>query len=167
MRCCRSKQTIRLIAGVLIAPFLAILAVPLVAQAANEAPAQHPWNQVYDKDREISVDATIQEVVSHRVAKSPVGLHLVVTSSQGVFDAHLGPYMSKANIEALHAGAQLQIIGTVQQINGRPYLLARQVVLDGRTVTVRTERGIFVREMAMSHAVPEKRAEVESTGGAR
>jgi hypothetical protein len=24
-------------------------------------------------------------VVSHRVAKSPVGLHLVVTSSQGVF----------------------------------------------------------------------------------
>jgi hypothetical protein len=167
MRCSRSKQLILLIAGVLMAPFLAILAVPLVAQAANQAPAQHPWNQAYDKAREITVDATIQEVVSHRVAKSPVGLHLVVTSSQGVFDAHLGPYMSKTNIEALHAGAQLQIVGAVQQINGRPYLLARQVVLDGRTVTVRTERGFFVREMAARSAAPEKRAEADSTGGAR
>jgi len=153
-------------AGLLAGLLFAILTVPLGAQTARENSAGHPWLQEYNKASEITVDATVQEVVTHHIPRSPAGLHLIVSSSQGVFDAHLGPYMSKATIKSLHAGAPLQIVGAVETINGRSYLVAREVTFEGHTVIIRDERGLLLRQRT-EHPAFEKGDDVESAGGAR
>jgi hypothetical protein len=160
----RSIKLTGMIAGLLLSMLLAILAVPLGAQPADEPGAAHPWLQAYDKAREITIDGTIQAVITHHVLRSPVGLHLIVNAPQGTFDAHLGPYMSKKTIEALHPGASVQIIGAVQQINGKEYLLVREISFGDRTVTVRTDSGFLVRTMGHGARAA---SETEPDGGAR
>jgi hypothetical protein len=63
-------------------------------------------------------------------------------------DAHLGPYLTKDTQEALHAGLPMQIVGAVEEHNGKSFLLARQLIFAGRTVTVRSENGFLVRARA-------------------
>jgi hypothetical protein len=134
-----------LTAGLLAGLLLAILAVPLGAQLAPETRATRAVGPVYDAAHEITLNGTIQEVVTKRVAGSPVGMHLLVAGPEGVVDAHVGPYLTKDTQEALHAGLPVQIVGAVEQLHGKSILLARQLIFGGRTVTVRNENGFLVR----------------------
>jgi hypothetical protein len=99
----------------------------------------------YDLTHEITFVGTVQSVVSRPAHGSPFGFHLLVSTSGKVVDAHLGPYISKENQEALHIGELVQIIGVNERVHGRNVLLARQLVFAGRQVTVRNERGFLVR----------------------
>ena len=141
----RSTKPTQLTAGLLAGLLLAILAVPLGAQLAPETRATRAVGPVYDAAHEITLNGTIQEVVTKRVAGSPVGMHLLVAGPEGVVDAHVGPYLTKDTQEALHAGLPVQIVGAVEQLHGKSILLARQLIFGGRTVTVRTENGFLVR----------------------
>jgi len=141
----RSTKPTQLIAGLLAGLLLAILAVPLGAQLAPEPRATRAVGPVYDAAHEITLNGTIQEVVTKRVAGSPVGMHLLVAGPEGVVDAHVGPYLTKDTQEALHAGLPVQIVGAVEQLHGKSILLARQLIFGGRTVTVRNENGFLVR----------------------
>ncbi len=146
MRHNRSTKPTQLTAGLLAGLLLlAILAVPLGAQLAPETRATRAVGPVYDAAHEITLNGTIQEVVTKRVAGSPVGMHLLVAGPEGVVDAHVGPYLTKDTQEALHAGLPLQIVGAVEQLHGKSILLARQLIFAGRTVTVRNENGFLVR----------------------
>ena len=141
----RSTKPTQLTAGLLAGLLLAILAVPLGAQLAPETRATRAVGPVYDAAHEITLNGTIQEVVTKRVAGSPVGMHLLVAGPEGVVDAHVGPYLTKDTQEALHAGLPVQIVGAVEQHHGKSILLARQLIFGGRTVTVRNENGFLVR----------------------
>jgi hypothetical protein len=141
----RSTKPTQLTAGLLAGLLLAILAVPLGAQLAPETRATRAVGPVYDAAHEITLNGTIQEVVTKRVAGSPVGMHLLVAGPEGVVDAHVGPYLTKDTQEALHAGLPVQIVGAVEQLQGKSILLARQLIFGGRTVTVRNENGFLVR----------------------
>jgi hypothetical protein len=141
----RSTKPTQLTAGLLAGLLLAILAVPLGAQLAPETRATRAVGPVYDAAHEITLNGTIQEVVTKRVAGSPVGMHLLVAGPEGVVDAHVGPYLTKDTQEALHAGLPVQIVGAVEQLHGKSILLARQLIFGGRTVTVRNENGFLVR----------------------
>ena len=133
MRRNRSTKPTQLTAGLLAGLLLlAILAVPLGAQLAPETRATRAVGPVYDAAHEITLNGTIQEVVTKRVAGSPVGMHLLVAGPEGVVDAHVGPYLTKDTQEALHAGLPLQIVGAVEQLHGKSILLARQLIF-GRT----------------------------------
>ena len=141
----RSTKPTQLTAWLLACLLLAILAVPLGAQLAPETRATRAVGPVYDAAHEITLNGTIQEVVTKRVAGSPVGMHLLVAGPEGVVDAHVGPYLTKDTQEALHAGLPVQIVGAVEQLHGKSILLARQLIFGGRTVTVRNENGFLVR----------------------
>jgi hypothetical protein len=141
----RSTKPTQLTAGLLAGLLLAILAVPLGAQLAPETRATRAVGPVYDAAHEITLNGTIQEVVTKRVAGSPVGMHLLVAGPEGVVDAHVGPYLTKDTQDALHAGLPVQIVGAVEQLHGKSILLARQLIFGGRTVTVRNENGFLVR----------------------
>ena len=146
MRRNRSTKPTQLTAGLLAGLLLlAILAVPLGAQLAPETRATRAVGPVYDAAHEITLNGTIQEVVTKRTAGSPVGMHLLVAGPEGVVDAHVGPYLTKDTQEALHAGLPVQIVGAVEQLHGKSILLARQLIFGGRTVTVRNENGFLVR----------------------
>jgi len=148
----RSTKPTQLTAGLLAGLLLAILAVPLGAQLAPETRATRAVGPVYDAAHEITLNGTIKEVVTKRVAGSPVGMHLLVAGPEGVVDAHVGPYLTKDTQEALHAGLPVQIVGAVEQLQGKSILLARQLIFGGRTVTVRSENGFLMRAHASRSA---------------
>jgi len=157
------QESKRAVAGLLSGLLVAIMAVPLGAQTAEKPASPRPWMQAYDPAHEISVEGTVQEVVSHRIPGSPVGLHVLVNASQGTLDVDLGPYMSKAIAESLKFGTPVGIVGAMLQVNGRDYLLARQIIFDGRTVMVRAESGVLVRTVSRAWAS----SGFENNGGAR
>jgi len=102
------------------------------------------------------VNGTVQEVVSKHVAGSPAGMHILVANSKSIVDAHLGPFLTKGTQEALHTETPVEIVGAVETIHGKEYLLAPQLILGGRTVTVRSEKGFLVRAYSprVAHSKP-------------
>lgn len=144
---------------------LATLAVPLSAQVASQS--KIPARFGYDKAHEITLDGTIQAVVSRTAPGVPPGLHLMVAGTRGAVDAHLGPYLSKEVKAALRSGAPVQIIGATARVDGKSYLLARQVIVDGRTITVRSANGFLGLGPGRARSRTENTSRIELNGGAR
>jgi hypothetical protein len=173
MRRRRLPKPPRWIAGLLTSLLFAIFTLPLGAQTAPDSRATLQPGLGYDKAHEITLIGTIQEVVSKRIAGIPIGLHLLVASSRGMVDTHLGPFLEKDTQEALHTGTPVQIIGAMETIAGKDYLLARQVIFGGRLVTVRSENGFLVRApnprpaRSKPESTTEKTSPLELNGGAR
>ncbi len=173
MRRRRLPKPTPLIAGLLTGLLFAIFTPPLSAQSAPETRATRQPVLGYDKAHEITLNGTIQEVVSKRIGGSPIGLHLLVASSKGMVDAHLGPFIGKDTQEALHAGTPVQIIGAIETLHGKDYLLAREVIFGGRQVTVRSENGFLVRvhngrsARSKPESTTEKTSQLELNGGVR
>lgn len=162
-RCCFIKPAVPRTAALL----FALCAISLSAQTALDSRAQHPSALGYDKAHEITLNGTIQEVVSRHVPGSPVGLHLLVAGHKGTVDAHLGPYLTKDTQEALRAGTLVQITGAMATLHGREYLLAREVTAAGGTVTVRSKNGFLIRSRSAARPATETSSKSELNGGAR
>jgi hypothetical protein len=145
MRRCVATGSVRLIAGGVLGALLAITAVPLAAQPAAQTHPLPALGVGYDKAHEVTINATINQMVTKHVAGSPAGLHLLVTSPQGVVDAHLGPFMTPETRSALRTGRPIQLMGAMETIRGKKYLLARELSIGGRTVTVRNANGFLLR----------------------
>lgn len=162
-RLAKSPALIAAAAGLL----LAIMSAPLNAQPADESRGQRLMFG-YDKAHEITVTATVEQVVTHHLAGTPAGLHLLVATPDGSTDVHVGPYMTKETVDALHAGSLVQITGAMAKLNGRSYLLARQMVFGGRTIKVRTENGFLFGGGNPHKGHSSKSAsQLETNGGAR
>jgi hypothetical protein len=157
------KQPARMITGLLAGLLFAVVTIQPGAQTAADSRVQGPSSPGYDKAHEITLNGTVQEVVTKRVAGSPVGMHLLVAGKEGTVDVHLGAFLTQDTQEALHAGAPVEIVGSMTTINGKDYLLARQLVLGGHSVTVRTERGFLVHSLGLR--APS--IQTETNGGAR
>lgn len=163
-RTCFTNPT-PLIAGLLFGLLFAILAVPLSASSA--ATPQHPV-VIYDKAHEITITGTVQQAVAKAPKGSPVGLHLMVAGPEGTVDAHLGPYMTKETREALHTGTPVQIVGAIEKTHGKSILLAREVMIGGQTITVRSKSGLLlVQGDKTKHQQKNAKTANESNGGAR
>ncbi len=163
----RFNTPIPLIAALI--ALLAIVAVPLTAQPADQAQAAKGIGPVYDAAHEITLDGWIQTVVTKHTPGSPAGIHLMVMGPEGLVDTHIGPFLSKETKATLQAGAPVRIVGAMVSLRGNDYLLARQLTVDGRTITVRSEHGILapMPSSAHRHAAVEKQSQTESNGGAR
>jgi len=98
----------------------------------------------YEPAKEITLVGTIKGFVSQSALATPLGLHLLINSGGKDVDAHLGPYLSKEDQGYLQTGQLVQIIGVNEKVHGKNVLLARQLIFNGRLVTVRNERGFLV-----------------------
>ncbi len=152
------KIPARMIAGLLTGLLFAIVTIQPSAHAADSR-NQRPLSLGYDKAHEITLNGAVQQVVTKRIAGSPIGMHLMVAGPEGVVDAHVGPYLSKGTQEALHAGLPVRIVGAMEEVHGKHYLLARQLIFGGRTVTVRNENGFLARARGprMARSKPDHR----------
>jgi len=162
----RTHRTARALAC--LAACMLLAAVAAQATAAKAPSVGRGFGFAYDPAHEVTLVGTVQELVTHPAHGNPPGLHVLVSSSGKLVDAHLGPFLSKENQQSLHTGQLVQIIGVHEQVHGRDILLARQLVFAGRQVTVRNERGFLVR--GRSGLGPRKivrNGKVVSTGGAR
>jgi len=165
----RSIKPTRLFAGLFAGLLFAICTLQPSAQTAAAPSAVRPSSLGYDKAHEITVNGVVQEVVVKREAGSPFGLHLLLTGSKGVIDAHLGQFMTKETQESLQAGTPVQIVGAMETIHGKNYLLARQVIFSGRLITVRSENGFLLRPVSPNSraALADSKLRTVRTGGAQ
>lgn len=164
---CKRKFTLAL-SGLLPGVLLA-WALPLSAQPVRTSRPAPGKIVAYDATHEVTVNGTVQQVVTKHIAGSPAGMHLLVSGATGTVDAHVGPFLSKSMQQALHAGLPLQVVGSMETVRGgKQYLLARQLVYGGQTVTVRNTNGFLLRP-AQSSASPRQQRIVRSrlSGGAR
>lgn len=129
--------------------FLIFCGVLLGGIAAMSAAAQSSdptgWNAVSSPSGEITVLATIRQVVPDHVAGSPAGLHILVDGPLGSFDASLGLYLPNEVRQALSNGVPVQITGVVRSTNGKDYLFARQLSVAGQQITIRNSKGFLLR----------------------
>jgi len=111
----------------------------------QNAPAQQP-TRAYDTANEVVISGTISEVVKTPATGLPLGLHLMVATGQGLVDVHLGPYQGRTAAQnGLVAGATLRITGLTKHFDAGDVFLARLVVVNNKTITVRNENGFPVR----------------------
>ncbi|MGH9495101.1 MAG: hypothetical protein ACRD3B_08900 [Candidatus Sulfotelmatobacter sp.] len=157
------------LAVLLPAMLLALFPIPSGAQAAAAAPNRGPI-PTYNAAHETTINGTVQQVVTKRTIGSPAGMHLIVTGATGTVDVHVGPFLSKEVREALHTGLPIQIVGATETLNGKQYLLARQLMYGGITVPVRSANGVVLRGALPSNVVSpkaQKAAQLAANGGAR
>jgi hypothetical protein len=168
MRSTRKSKLSLAFTGLLPGVLLACLAVPVSAQAGTESQPARGVVAQYDAAHEVTISGTVQKVVTKRTVGRPAGMHLLVSGSNGMVDAHVGPFLSNDAREALHMGLPLQIVGAMETIRGKQYLLARQLMYGGQTLTVRSSNGMLLRP-AQSSAYPRHQRIERSrlTGGAR
>ncbi|HXZ31995.1 MAG TPA: hypothetical protein VEH30_06915 [Terriglobales bacterium] len=93
---------------------------------------------------EVSRTGTIQQMVSMHTAGAPIGIHILLATSQGVIDANLGPYLTKNVQQSLTNGEEVQVFGVLQGSGDQNYLIARQLIIGGKRITIRNEYGFLV-----------------------
>jgi hypothetical protein len=139
-----THRTARALACVAVCMFLAALSAH--ASASEKATsAGRGFGFVYDPAREVTLVGTVKEFVTHHIAGSPMGLHVMISTSGQSVDAHIGPVFSKQIQETLHVGELVQVVGVHEKVHGKDVLLVRQLIYGGRQVTVRNERGFLVQ----------------------
>ena len=119
---------------------VALLTSAAVAQVTPATQSQRVLAPAYDPAHEITVTGTVQKVATRRVAGSVPGVHLLLAGSQGVIDTHIGSISDPS----LQAGTLVEVVGVIATVHGQPLLLARQLVFNGKTVTVRNQHGFLV-----------------------
>jgi hypothetical protein len=147
MRCTRLKIPVELIAGLLTGLLLAILAVPLVAQAASEL---HPY---YDQRQEVTLNATVSSVLNRAEPGMIAGSHLLLVTASGRVDTSLGRFgLEGKGALSVTAGEQVEVTGVMKTLMNKPVFLARTVKVGDRVYTMRNEHGIQVSPQARQHA---------------
>jgi hypothetical protein len=168
MRSRSKRQSMIALAGLMPAMLLALSAVPARAQAAAATNPSRGPIPIYDTAHEITVNGTVQEVVTKRTIGSPAGMHLMISGAQGLVDAHVGPFLTKNMQQAMHTGLPLKVVGVMITARDRQILLVRELSYGGQTVLVRNKNGIPFRPALPSNSPAlRKNPWLAMNGGAR
>jgi hypothetical protein len=128
-----------------------------LALTAEQTPLQSPSSQfgptALDKPaQDITVSGTVQQLVKTHVPGAPTGVQLLIASPQGAVTASLGSNLSRTVLQRMSKGAAIQISGGMQTINGKEYLLARNLTIGGNQIIVRNEHGFLTHYPTRSRA---------------
>jgi hypothetical protein len=111
------------------------------AVAQSTYPATDGWKPAGPASGEITALATIRQVVSAHVAGSPAGIHILIDGPLGSFDASLGSFLPSEVLQALSNDTPVQIVGAVRSVNGKNYLMARQLTVGDHVIVIRNSNG--------------------------
>ncbi len=126
----------------------AVLAIsaPMFASAAQQTgigAANKPFRRVYNASREITVTGNVHGISVH--SKVPSGAHLLITTSQGLIDAHVGSFALRGSQPlSLRPGEHVSVVGVMTWIDGSQILLARTVSTSTKTFVIRNESGVLL-----------------------
>ena len=132
----------------------AVLAItaPMFASAAQQTgigATSKPFRRTYNASQEITVTGNVRGISVH--GKAPAGAHLLITTSQGLIDAHVGSFALRGSQPlSLQPGEQVSVVGVMTWIDGSPILLARTVSTGTKTFVIRNERGVLLFPRASS-----------------
>jgi hypothetical protein len=146
-----SRITVRTLACTAVA--VTFLTITVNAADFAESTVGHGLGFAYDSAHETVLVGTVKGFASRPAAAGPVGLHLLVVSGVKTLDVHLGTYISRETQQLLRPGQLVQVVGVNENVGGKEILLARQLVFQGRLVTIRNARGFLVRDLDSPHTV--------------
>ena len=111
----------------------------------------------YDIAKEITIEGTVAEVIKKIGPGMLAGAHVLLTTSSGAVDAHLGNYaMRGTSALRLAAGDQINVIGVMRTIQGRSVFLVRTVQARGGSYTIRNAHGIPLRPASACATRPQQ-----------
>ena len=100
----------------------------------------------YDVSKEVTIEGTIQSVVKKPTAGMMLGEHLMLSTSKGTVDAHVGGYvMAHPGLLPVSIGQSVKVVGVMTTINHREVFLVRTVEAGARTTQVRNIHGFLLR----------------------
>jgi len=122
-----------------------VLALCLAAGAQQAAQPEARRLQSYDAGREVTLVGT---VVKYEASSSapPMGAHLLVQTSSGQVDVHLGnARVLQASHLELKAGDNVRIVGESLALGDGTFFAARIVQKGTQAVAVRNAKGFLLR----------------------
>lgn len=125
-------------------PLLFVLIVGFsLASMAQTAP--RVGLAAFDATHPVTLQGTIQQLVSHPAPGTLLGEHLMVATTTGMHDVHIGPYVLKGSYgKAIHPNASVIIVGSPVNLKGKQVFLAQQLVVNGQTIPVRNQNGFLI-----------------------
>jgi hypothetical protein len=100
----------------------------------------------YDIAREAAVEGTVMSVVTNPAPGLPAGAHLLLRTSSGTVDAHLGSYaMSGPGAVSVTPGQAVKAVGVMTNIRGRRVLIVRTLQAGLGFYRIRNEHGFLIR----------------------
>lgn len=123
---------------VMLAPIFAWSAPRTSVGATNKS-----FRSKYDVSRETTVIGNVLGISVYR--KAPYGAHLLIKTSQGLIDAHLGSFALRGSQPvSLQPGEQVSVVGVMNWVNGSQILLARTVSTSTKTFVIRNQHGALL-----------------------
>ena len=122
-----------------------VMFLPLLATAQEKSQARAPKTQGYELAREISLQGT---VVSYNASSTvaPLGPHVVVRTSSGTLDVHLGnAKLLETNHFTLASGDSVRIIGESLPYGAATQFVARIIQKGNQSLVLRSVRGFPLR----------------------
>jgi hypothetical protein len=118
---------------------VALFAAPIHAQAVR------PGAFGYDASKEVTLNATVETVVTKPSPGTLMGPHLVLQTSSGRVQASLGRYALRGkDAIPLASGQRIQVTGVMTSVGNSPIFLARTIQVEGRIYTIRNANGFVV-----------------------
>ncbi len=126
--------------------------IALAALALCLAPAGFSQNnskaakahRIYDPATETTVKGTVEAVRQVRRWRNRAwaGTHLTLKTESGTFDVHVGPsaYVEKQDF-TFAKGDEIEVIGSKVTYKGKDAIVAREIMKDGKTLTLRDADG--------------------------
>ncbi|MGC2112864.1 MAG: hypothetical protein WA655_25325 [Candidatus Korobacteraceae bacterium] len=97
----------------------------------------------YDPKTEVTVKGTVEEVQQQQGKHGWMGTHLLLKTDSGSLDVHVGPseYIAE-NHFSFAKGDKIEVTGSKGVMQNKDTLLAREIMKDGKTLTLRNAQGI-------------------------
>jgi hypothetical protein len=113
------------------------------AQQTGTAAPNKSFRPAYDASREVTVRGNVKGISVH--GKAPSGAHLLITTSQGLIDTHLGTFALRGGQPlSLRLGEQVSVVGVMTWVEGSHVLLARTVSSSTTTFVIRNQHGALL-----------------------
>ncbi len=128
--------------------FGALLAAMVIACAVPFAASQGMGGgmgsgRMYNPATETTVNGTVEKVTTISGRSGWSGTHLDLKTDSGTLDVHLGPsaYLSSKGFQ-FATNDQVEVTGSKATYQGHPALIAREVRMGGKVLTLRNAQGI-------------------------
>ncbi|MGC1684474.1 MAG: hypothetical protein WA734_02530 [Candidatus Acidiferrales bacterium] len=127
---------------------LALLALSVFAAssyAGNTPPKRVAVAPQYNVNKEVTLEGTVRSVVKKPTVGMALGTHLILSTSKGPVDAHIGDFVFKGSHPlAVAAGQSVKVTGAMTTIKNKQLFLVRSIDISGHVTPVRTERGFLI-----------------------
>jgi len=117
--------------------------MPAAALAQTAAP-RFESGTLSTPAHDVAIAGTVQQVITTHIPGEPIGIQLVAEGPQGSFTASLGSALSNQVRQTLQPGTAVQVSGIAATINGKNYLLARKLTVDGNQIIIRNQHGFLL-----------------------